>query len=413
MTSKDTLLPYSEILPGFEAHYTGESSSTPIAESDGTENRFTDRSGYVCFKWDLWALSGVGADWGVEIQCINGMQNRLENLSDDIRKVRNHISSLVQCDSGIPATIDQVLDEIANGQLHERAFHAGCWMSPAIRGTQPEQMESMQVIEDILQGYLTGRTQGQAQKKFPKAQGFIKRAYEWLGPLESLTQVRKLMLERNLLPFELFTGRSRDHIVVDEDCFGSDGRGAEVDREIASLAGLPPIFANYKPEFQENLSLIKDADKRKLYMFCGAIAHGTHGLSDCHHSTFRWIESWLHCIGTGHWRIPDRIEGTERERIGKLLFGYVLGLDRWLTATPMQFLLLDLGHVNLGFDPKNDILRVYAYLGEDRTDEKEWLAACLWYHLYNCLHHWNSYKTLLDRAAAPGFSIREWIDARL
>jgi len=27
----------------------------------------------------------------------------------------------------------------------------------------------------------------------------------------------------------------------------------------------------------------------------------------------------------------------------------------------MQFLLLDLGHLDLGFDPKSEIVRVYAY----------------------------------------------------
>jgi hypothetical protein len=186
-----------------------------------------------------------------------------------------------------------------------------------------------------------------------------------------------------------------------------------LDREIASLAGLPQILANYTPEFRENLSTIANAEKRELYLICCAIAHGAHGLSDCHHSTFRWIEGWIHGIGTGRWGIPGRNEGAERRRLGNLLFGYVLGLDRWLNATPMQFLLLDLGHVDLGHDPKNEILRVYAHLGEDRTAEKEWLVACLWCHLDNCLHHRNSHQALLDRAGETGISIREWMDARL
>jgi hypothetical protein len=87
---------------------------------------------------------------------------------------------------------------------------------------------------------------------------------------------------------------------------------------------------------------------------------------------------------------------VERERLGRLLFGYVLGLDQWLKGTPMQFLLLDLGHVDLGFDPKNEILRVYAYLGEERTALKEWLAACLWYLMYASLVRWDIHKDLIE-----------------
>jgi hypothetical protein len=180
-----------------------------------------------------------------------------------------------------------------------------------------------------------------------------------------------------------------------------------------TLAGLPPIFANYRREFRENLSKIGDTEKKSMYTICCAIAHGTHDLSDCHHSTFRWIERWICGIGTGQWDIPTRKENVERERLGNLLYGYVLALDKWLLAAPMQFLLLDLGHIDLGFDPKNEILRVYAYLGEVRTREKEWLSACLWYHLYNCLHHWNSHRAMLDGAGKAGTNAREWMDGQL
>jgi hypothetical protein len=84
----------------------------------------------------------------------------------------------------------------------------------------------------------------------------------------------------------------------------------------------------------------------------------------------------------------------------------------------MQFLLLDLGHVDLGFDPKNEILRVYAYLGEDHAPVKKWLAACLWYtvalappaSLYN---HGRRYRGLLASTRQKGFSVREWMDAAL
>jgi len=57
-----------------------------------------------------------------------------------------------------------------------------------------------------------------------------------------------------------------------------------------------------------------------------------------------------------------------------------------LLGIPLQFVLLDLGHIDVRFDPKNEILRVYAYLGEERTPVKEWLAACLWHNLCHNLH---------------------------
>ena len=106
---------------------------------------------------------------------------------------------------------------------------------------------------------------------------------------------------------------------------------------------------------------------------------------------------------------------TEGIRLGRALFGYALGLDRWLQGVPMQFLLLDLGHVDLGFDPKNEILRVYAYLGEDHTPVKQWLAACLWFNLTlmppASLYKWGwRHKDLLAGALDKGISVREWMD---
>ena len=104
-----------------------------------------------------------------------------------------------------------------------------------------------------------------------------------------------------------------------------------------------------------------------MYEVCGAIASGVYTLSDCHHNTFRYIEGWIHGVGRGRPGIPTHKAGSDGERLGRLLFGYVLGLDRWLLGVPMQFLLLDLGHIDLGFDPKNEVLRTYAYLGDERT----------------------------------------------
>ena len=67
------------------------------------------------------------------------------------------------------------------------------------------------------------------------------------------------------------------------------------------------------------------------------------------------------------------------------------------------------GNVDLGFDPKNEILRVYAYLGEVRSPVREWLAACLWYHLYASIQRRNAHQTLIARAAESGIGLREWM----
>jgi len=406
-------VPYSMVSPGFEAIYTGKTSAEPIEEADGAEGEFTDPSGNVCFKWDLWALSGVKADWGPDIEHLNSMQERLGPLDDETRKLRQHISSLVHCDSGVPVTIDELLQEIARGRPAEELFHNGCWMCPGDRSTQPGQAESMAVIETVLRGHLEGRSEDEALEAHPHAANLVRRTYEWLGSPGSLSEVQQLMLERMLLPFECFAGRNTDKHAVNEDCFGENGRGAALDQKIAETAGLPRIFADYKPEFRQNLESIDDPDTKALYRVCGAIAHGTHDTSDCHHSTFRWIENWIYGIGAGKLGIPSRKEGTERLRLRNALFGYALGLDRWLLGTPMQFLLLDLGHVDLGFDPKNEILRVYAYLGGERTPVKEWLAGCLWRHLRNALDYWGLHQEFLAHAAELGVSIREWMDSRL
>jgi hypothetical protein len=406
-------VPYSALSQGFEAIYTGNTSSEPIQETNDAEGEFTDPSGNVCFKWDLWALSGVKAAWGPDIEHLNSMQEQLVPLDDETRKLRQHISSLVHCDSGIPITIDELLQEIAVGRVGERPFHNGCWMCPGDRSTQLGQEESMAVIETVLQGHLEGRSEDEALAEHPHAAGFVRRTYEWLGQPGGLSKVQQLMLERMLLPFECFTRRNPDRKAANEDCFGEGGRGAALDEKISAAAGLPRIFADYKPEFRQNLESIDDPDRKVLYRICGAIAHGAHGISDCHHSTFRWVESWIHGIGTGKWDIPSRKEGTERQRIRNALFGYALGLDRWLLGTPMQFLLLDLGHVDLGFDPKNEVLRVYAHLGEEKTPVKEWLVACLWRHLCNALDRWNLHHEFLNHAAELGVGIREWMESRL
>lgn len=229
-----------------------------------------------------------------------------------------------------------------------------------------------------------------------------------------------------MLPFEFFTKASHAHPrstwpegaeeacqEAMQVCYEEGGRGAQIDAKIAALAGLPKISMKY-PD-QARTARIDDPEKMDLYILCCALAHGLHTLADCHHSTFRWIENWLYSIGTGKWGIPTRKMGTERERLGHLLFGYSLGLDKWLLDKPMQFLLLDLGHLDLGFDPKNEILRVYAYLGEERSPVKLWLIACLWYVLMYChlrqgLVSSDCHTELLERAKQVGVNPHEWMD---
>jgi hypothetical protein len=201
-----------------------------------------------------------------------------------------------------------------------------------------------------------------------------------------------------------------------KNLFEEGGQGANLDAQISEQADLPKIHPRWNPKFQDTLDSLKNPQQKDLYKTCSAIASGVHTLSDCHHNTFRNTEAWIHGIGTSRLDIPTRKSGTERKRLGHLLFGYVLGLDKWLLGSPMPLFFLDLGHKDLGFNPKNEVLRVYAYLGEERTPVKEWLAACLWHNLiYNpiagnpggLVRH----QDLLEHAAQAGISWREWMDS--
>jgi hypothetical protein len=218
--------------------------------------------------------------------------------------------------------------------------------------------------------------------------------------------------------FDYLTRRNPDCEAMHRDCFREGGRGEKLDAQIAELAGLPRIYPNYRDEFDQALAGIDDPQKKELYSICGRLAHGLHELSDCHHSTYRWLERWIHNIGTLTWEIPGRVKGQEGARLGQTLFGYALGLDRWLRHVPHQFLLLDLGYIDLGFNPANEVKRVYAYLGDARTPAQEWLAACLWYKVTleppASLHKWGwRHKELLAKAAEKGISVRTWIDSAL
>jgi hypothetical protein len=413
------LASYESVPVGFERVYTGDKEISRIDTSDTDLVFSTDEDGYVTMQYSLWGFAHTSPEkWNDEIRAINKLQEPLGYLSDDVRRIRAHIASLVPCDNGVPVTIDEILNTIGTGKLPEPAFHPGCWLASGKRTTQPQQVESMRVIETVLRGYLEGRNQKDLIEHYPYARNFIIRSYDWLGPLDEMTEVQQLLMDRMLLAFDWFTKRNTNMQEVFENWAKPGGRGKAVDAKLSALVGLPEIHANYKKEYKTNLESIDDEHKKTVYMIAGHIANGVSELSDCHHNTFRYIERWIHAIGTLTWDIPTRKPHTESTRLGRLLFGYALGLDRWLQEIPQQFVLLDMGHVDLGFDPKNEILRVYAYLGEDHSPEKVWLAACLWYTLVcmppASLYKWgHRHKTLLERAATNGISVCTWMDAVL
>jgi len=435
---KERLVPYNMVSPGFEAIYTGRKVSSEGENVEMITTVIADETGNEIRKWPVvsWTFPGEEKDWDEEVKYINNMQSKLGELDDSTRQIRAHIASLVPCDSGFPVTVDELLNAIGKGKLDEPSFRNGCWCSGMWweqKTTQPAHMESMKTINNILKGYLAGEPREDFIREFPGAAGFISRTYAWLGPPTELTEVQKLMMQRMFLIIEYFS-KTSDTVPYSQfddvsklqegerlvkELFEEGGQGANLDMEISKKADLPPVYPKWKPEYQENLESLEDSRKKELYKTCCAIASGVHTLSDCHHSTFRYIEGWIHGIGTGKLGIPSRKVGTERDRLGRSLFGYVLGLDKWLLGLPMQFVLLDLGHIDLGFELQNEILRVYAYLGEERTPVKEWLAACLWHNLMYSYMDANNpaglvrHKNLLERTKEMGVSVREWIESVL
>lgn len=412
-------VPYEMVPIGFEATYTGEADLSAVDTSDGHLTYFADDDGNVAMRYSLWGFAHTTEDkWDDEIRAINRMQGALGPLDDETRAIRAHIGSLVGCDSGIPVTIDELLNAIGTGKLPSPAFHNGCWLCRNGRTTQPRQGESMRVIEDVIGAHLDGQDQADLVARYPFAQGFIERACSWLGPPDDLTEIQRLMLSRMLLPFQFFAKHNEDRDEVFHECFAEGKAGKALDAELSALAGLPPIVPNYRKEYKAHLATIQDDEKRSIYVVSCHIADCVSELSDCHHSTFRRVERWIHGIGTLQWDIPTRRPHVESTRLGRLFFGYALGLDSWLREIPMHFLLLDLGHIDLGFDPRNEILRTYAYLGDAHTPAKRWLAACLWHQFVLApgasLYRWGRrHKELMARTASAGVSVRTWMDGLL
>jgi hypothetical protein len=451
---KNKLVPYDQVSPGFEAVYTGETSSTPVRKSEMTSTVYSDEDGKLISQWSTipWTFPNEEGqwkegEWDDTVKHLHKMQSKLGPLTDSIRLLRCHITGLIPCDSGLSVTVDELLFDIARGKLERSSFKNGCLcsgMGCQLKTSQPGQMESIRTIHGVLNAYLAGEPREDAIKAHPEAAGFINRSYEWLGAVSDLSTVQRKMLDRMLLTIDFFAKCSihahtqsslegaelQDIEALGKDLFSYEsgpgasarpsGRGPRLDAEISDLAGLPNIHPEWDhPAYQETLDTLKDEQKQELYKTCCAIASGIHTLSDCHHNTFRYIEGWIHGIGTGRLGIPTRKAQAEKQRLGHMLFGYALGLDRWLMRVPLQFLLLDLGHIDLGFDPRNNILLVYACLGEERTPVKEWLAACLWYNLVHnqqggLIGSWTSSHTdLIQRCKDKGVTVDEWMNSAL
>ena len=376
---------------------------------------------------ETWNLPTWGPD--EEVTVLTDLLSSLASLDDDTRKLRAHIGSFTGCDSGVPASIDEILEGIGRGRLTEPTLRNGCnrhGFCVSVRSSQPRQKECMRIVHEVITSRLAGASSAQLIEEYPFARGFIERTYEWLPPHGELSPLQELLVERMLLPFEFFLEASHADPAFDQPgiqeirntvmkkCYQDGGRGSEIDAEIGKTEGLPKIKMAYPP--QARRANISDPQKQDLYVLCCSLAHGLHALCDCHHSTFRWIENWIYAIGTGRWGIPTRKTGAESARLYQLMFGYLLGLDEWLLDVPEQFLLLDLGHVDLGFDPKNELVQVYAYLGAEHTPAKRWLAAYLWTNLMynNGGPLWrNRHRSRLDEAEAKGVSVRKWMNKQL
>ncbi len=437
---KDTLVPYDQVSPGFEAAYTGETSSTPVQENELITTLYSDEDGNLIRQWSTipWTFPDKEGgwkegEWDDTVKHQHEMQIKLGPLSDDIRRIRAHITGLTPCDSGLPVTVDELLFAIARGKLDRASFRNGCidsGMGRKQKTSQPQQMESVKTIHAVLNAYLAGEPKQNSIKAYPEAAGFVNRSYQWLGAVSELSKVQRKMLDRMFLIIDFFANTSNTMLdphsfsegseLQDLEDLGKDlfydenGRGARLDAEIADQAGLPKIYPQWNPEFKKTLDKLEESGKKELYKVCCAIAAGVQSISDCHHNTFRYIEGWIHGIGTGRLGIPTRKAETEKQRLGHMLFGYALGLDRWLMRVPLQFLLLDLGHIDLGFDPRNNILRIYACLGEEVTDVKRWLAACLWYNLvHNQQGGLISHTDLIQQCKDKGITADEWMDSVL
>jgi hypothetical protein len=285
---KDTLVPYDQVSPGFEAVYTGETSSTPVRENQMTSTLYSDEDGNLISQWCTisWIFPDEKGEWKEDVwddtvKHLNEMQSKLGPLTDSIRLLRCHITGLIPCDSGLPVTVDESLFAIARGKLDRSSFRNGCLcsgMGCQLKTSQPRQMESIRTIHGVLNAYLSGEPREDAIKAHPEAAGFINRSYEWLGSVSDLSKIQRKMLDRMLLTFDFFiktnyTGTDpqcslEGSALQDMEALGKDvfydenGRGPRLDAEISELAGLPKINP-WDPAYQKTLDALKDEQKQE------------------------------------------------------------------------------------------------------------------------------------------------------
>ncbi|MHC4648952.1 MAG: hypothetical protein ACYTBJ_26155, partial [Planctomycetota bacterium] len=293
---KDTLVPYDQVSPGFEAVYTGETSSTPVRKSEMISTLYSDENGNLISQWSTipWTVPNEEGQWAEDqwdntVKHLHKMQSKLGPLTDSIRLLRCHITGLIPCDSGLSVTVDELLFAIARGKLERSSFKNGCLcsgMGSQLKTSQPHQMESFKTIHAILNAYLAGEPGENAVKAHPEAAGFINRSYEWLGVVSQLSKVQRKMLDRMLLTIDFFAKVSvhaaathtqyslegaelQDIEALGKDLFSYEsglgasarpsGRGPRLDAEISELAGLPKIHPEWDhPAYQEALDTLKD-----------------------------------------------------------------------------------------------------------------------------------------------------------
>ena len=129
-------MPYDQVSPGFEAVYTGETSSTPVQESEMTTRLYSDENGNLISQWSTipWIFPNEEGQWKEDewddtVKHLHEMQSKLGPLTDSIRRLRAHITGLIPCDSGLPVTVDELLFAIARGKLERSSFKNGCLCS--------------------------------------------------------------------------------------------------------------------------------------------------------------------------------------------------------------------------------------------------------------------------------------------
>ncbi len=161
---KDELVPYDQVSPGFEAVYTGETSATPVQETELITRLHSDENGNLIRQWSTipWTFPDKETgwkegEWDDTVKHLHEMQVKLGPLTDSIRLLRCHSTGRIPCDSGLPVTVDELLFAIARGKPDRSCFRNGCidsGMGRQQKTSQPGQMESVRTIHAILNAYL-------------------------------------------------------------------------------------------------------------------------------------------------------------------------------------------------------------------------------------------------------------------